>query len=959
MRGSSSARSRTRPRRSAPSSKTRFARQIYPVLTPLAVGPGQPFPYISGLTLSLGVTVRDPDSGEERFARVKVPETLPRFVSIGDRGLSVPLEGVISHHLSWVFPGMELTERAAFRVTRDGDTEISDDADDLLEAVETELRKRRFGAVVRLEVSSSISRAMVARLTERLAVRPDAVYPIHGLLDLREVIQLYDLDRPDLKYEPWAPQTQRRLAKPKDGDLFSEIAASDIVVQHPYDSFATSVETFVRDAAKDPAVATLKTTVYRTSLDSALAPALIEAAEEGKQSVCIVELKARFDERRNIEWARSLEQAGVHVVYGFPDLKIHAKTTLVIRREGDSLQRYAHIGTGNYNATTARIYEDVGLFTADPDITADIADLFNFVTGFGRPRTFRKILVAPFNLRRELTERIRAVGAAATAGEHARIRIKVNNIADPQIVEELYKASQAGAEIDLIVRAVCVLRPGIEGLSERIRVRSILGRFLEHSRLYCFEAGETKSYLLGSADLMPRNLDHRIEMIVPVEAAHVRAEIETIFRRLLSDNSQAWTLEPRRNAGTGSSPSPASGGAPRSWSRCAAACAPGGARRPGPEAPTCGAGHHGGVPVGVIDVGSNTVRLHVAEGGTELYREKAMLRLGEPIERTGGDPGRQAGRDRRHGHRISSPSRADTAPSGPRCSSRARAARRANGAELIARLTAESGVPVRLLSPQEEGRLAFIGAIAATRRGQRALIAVCDVGGGSSQVAVGTRRDGVAWVRSVDIGSMRLTSRLLGDDPPGDAAVARARAEIEPPARGLRAAGARAGARRRRQRPRDPLDRRAGARPRRARRGRRDPRPDACGRDRRSSTTSTPTACGRSRPGPSSSRRCRPACTSRFGSSAAAASARARRSSSPPGAKPPEADRGSSVAAPSRRPTATGRLGSERSACNRRSSRSARAPAERDRAGRAPASARRRTRRTCIASASRPGARAR
>ncbi len=524
--------------------ETRFARQIYPVLTPLAVGPGQPFPYISGLTLSLGVTVRDPDSGEERFARVKVPETLPRFVSIGDRGLSVPLEGVISHHLSWVFPGMELTERAAFRVTRDGDTEISDDADDLLEAVETELRKRRFGAVVRLEVSSSISRAMVARLTERLAVRPDAVYPIHGLLDLREVIQLYDLDRPDLKYEPWAPQTQRRLAKPKDGDLFSEIAASDIVVQHPYDSFATSVETFVRDAAKDPAVATLKTTVYRTSLDSALAPALIEAAEEGKQSVCIVELKARFDERRNIEWARSLEQAGVHVVYGFPDLKIHAKTTLVIRREGDSLQRYAHIGTGNYNATTARIYEDVGLFTADPDITADIADLFNFVTGFGRPRTFRKILVAPFNLRRELTERIRAVGAAATAGEHARIRIKVNNIADPQIVEELYKASQAGAEIDLIVRAVCVLRPGIEGLSERIRVRSILGRFLEHSRLYCFEAGETKSYLLGSADLMPRNLDHRIEMIAPVEAAHVRAEIETIFRRLLSDNSQAWTLNP-------------------------------------------------------------------------------------------------------------------------------------------------------------------------------------------------------------------------------------------------------------------------------------------------------------------------------------------------------------------------------------------------------------------------------
>jgi polyphosphate kinase len=437
---------------------------------------------------------------------------------------------------------MELPEHAAFRVTRDGDTEISDDADDLLEAVESELRRRRFGAVVRLEVSSSISQAMVARLAERLAVRTDAVYPMHGLLDLRDVNQLYDVDRPDLKYEPWVPHTQRRLAKPKDGDLFAEIAAGDIVVQHPYDSFATSVEAFVGGAARDPAVATLKTTVYRTSHDSAVASALIEAAENGKQPVCIVELKARFDERSNIEWARSLEQSGVHVAYGFPDLKIHAKTTLVVRREGDSLQRYVHIGTGNYNSTTARIYEDIGLFTADPDISADVADLFNFVTGFGRPQTFRKILAAPFNLRRELVERIRAVAAAATAGENARIRIKVNNLTDPAIADELYKASQAGAEIDLIVRAVCVLRPGVEGLSERIRVRSILGRFLEHSRLFCFEAGDEKAYLLGSADLMARNLDHRIEMVVPVEAPHVRAEIETIFRRLLADNSQAWIL---------------------------------------------------------------------------------------------------------------------------------------------------------------------------------------------------------------------------------------------------------------------------------------------------------------------------------------------------------------------------------------------------------------------------------
>src|SRR5579884_1835661 len=490
--------------------ETRFAQQIYPVLTPLAVGPGQPFPYISGLSLSLGVTVHDPETGEERFARVKVPETLPRFVAAGNGALLIPLENVISHYLGWLFPGMGVVERAAFRVTRDGDTEISDDADDLLEAVESELQRRRFGAVVRLEVSSSVSRPMLERLTDRLAVRSDAVYPVHGLLDLGDVVQLYELDRPDLKYEPWVPVTQRRLAAPKDGDLFGEIGASDIVVEHPYDSFATSVETFVRSAAHDPAVATLKTTVYRTSHDSALAPALMEAAEFGKQSVCIVELKARFDERRNIEWARSLEQAGVHVVYGFPDLKIHAKTTLVVRREGGLLRRYTHIGAGNDHATTARIYEDVGLFTADPDVGADVADLFNFVTGFGRPQRFRKILAAPFNLRRGLVDAVRQVAAAAAAGEHARIRIKCNNLTDPAIIQELYKASQAGVEIDLVVRAICMLRPGVEGLSERIRVRSILGRFLEHSRLFCFEAGDAKTYLLGSADLMERNLDHRI-----------------------------------------------------------------------------------------------------------------------------------------------------------------------------------------------------------------------------------------------------------------------------------------------------------------------------------------------------------------------------------------------------------------------------------------------------------------
>jgi polyphosphate kinase len=520
-----------------------FTHQIFPVLTPLAVGPGQPFPYISGLSLSLGLLVRDPEAGEERFARVKVPEGLDRFVGIGNRGLLVPLESVLSHFLPRLFPEMEVVQRALFRLTRDGDTEISDDADDLLEAVESDLRNRRFGAVVRMEVSGSISRDMLNRLTERLAISSDQVYAIRGLLDLADVAQLYSLPRPDLKYAPWLPFTQRRLAVSSSDDLFEEIARRDIIVHHPYDSFGTSVEAFLQAAASDPQVVALKTTVYRTSDDSAIAPSLIKASENGKQVVCVVELKARFDERRNIDWARSLEQAGVHVVYGFPDMKIHAKTTLVVRREGDELRRYVHIGTGNYHATTARAYEDVGVFTADAQIGEDIADLFNFVTGFGRPQRFRHLLVSPFNLRKKLVERIKDVADAAAAGKHARIRIKCNSLTHPAVIEELYKASQAGAQIECIVRANCSLVPGIPGLSENIHVRSVLGRFLEHSRLYCFEAGESREYLLGSADLMPRNLDHRIEVVMPVEDTHVRNELESIFKALLADNSQAWELE--------------------------------------------------------------------------------------------------------------------------------------------------------------------------------------------------------------------------------------------------------------------------------------------------------------------------------------------------------------------------------------------------------------------------------
>jgi polyphosphate kinase len=522
----------------------RFEREIYPVLTPLAVGPGQPFPYISGLSNSLAILVRDPDNGEERFARVKVPEGLPRFLEVGKRKALVPLEGVIAHFLARLFPQMEVVERAVFRVTRDADFEVSDEADDLLEAVELELRRRRFGDVVRLEVSGSVSSRMLARLTEGLDVGDDQVYPIRGPLDLADLSQVASLDRPDLKDEPWVPRTPARLAGVSTGEaFFGEIRRGDLLVHHPYDSFVTTFERFVREAARDPAVLGLKTTVYRTSDDSPLVPALIEVAEDGRQSVCIVELKARFDEHRNIEWARAMERAGVHVVYGFPNLKIHAKTTLVVRREGNVLRRYVHLGTGNYHALTARIYEDFGLFTADEEIAADVADLFNYVTGFGRPQQFRKLLVAPFNLRRGIIDEIRAVAKAAASGEHARIRLKTNALTDQTIVEELYSASQAGAEIDIVARSICALRPGVPGLSETIRVRSVLGRFLEHSRFYVFEAGEEANTYLGSADLMTRNLDHRIEIAAPIEDAKIQAQLSSAFDVLLDDNT-AWTLQP-------------------------------------------------------------------------------------------------------------------------------------------------------------------------------------------------------------------------------------------------------------------------------------------------------------------------------------------------------------------------------------------------------------------------------
>ena len=523
-----------------------FQREIYPVLTPLAVGPGQPFPYISGLSLSLAVFVADPETGEERFARVKIPEGLPRFFEIGGRGLYVPLEQVIAHFLPTLFPGATVVERAAFRVTRDADFEVSDDADDLLEAVESQLLKRRFGDVVRVEVSSSASAEMVDRLTRGLDADETQIYRIESPLDLADLMELYALDRPDLKDEPWLPVTPPRLmgAQSDLPRIFDEIRRGDIAVHQPYESFRASFEVFAQATVRDPDVIALKTAVYRTSDDSVLVGSLIQCAEDGKQSVCLVELKARFDERRNIEWSRALEQAGVHVVYGFPDLKIHAKMTLVVRRERTGLRRYAHIATGNYHSATARLYEDFGIFTADEEITADVADLFNYITGFGRPRKFRKLLVAPFTLRSGLVDEIRAVAAAAAAGEKARIRLKVNHLVDPGIVDELYAASQAGASIDVVARTTCALRPGVEGLSENIRVRSVVGRFLEHSRIYSFEAGERSTMYVGSADLMQRNLDHRIEVLAPVENARVRQEANAILDSGLADNSNAWQLGP-------------------------------------------------------------------------------------------------------------------------------------------------------------------------------------------------------------------------------------------------------------------------------------------------------------------------------------------------------------------------------------------------------------------------------
>lgn len=524
-----------------------FHEQVFPALTPLAIGLGRPFPYISNLSLSLAVLLRDPGNDAEVIARVKVPkELLGRFLPIGEGGSTfVPLEEVIAANLDALFPGAEVVDHGYFRVTRDADFTVSDEADDLLQAVQDELRRRRFGEVVRLEVAARTNAKLRAQLIDALRLEDREVYDVDGLIDLADLTELASLPgHARLRYRPWAPVTQPRLQGEDDkpADLFAAIRQGDVLVHHPYDSFVTSVERFVEQAVVDPDVLAIKQTVYRTSDDSPLVPALIRASERGKQAVCMVELKARFDEQANIHWAKALEEAGVHVVYGIPGLKTHVKAILVARREGDRVREYVHIGTGNYNPTTARTYSDVGLFTADPEIGADVAEMFNFLTGYGRPAEYRKVLVAPTTMRDRVLEEIEATIAAHRAGEEARIALKVNALADARCIEALYEASRAGVRVDLNVRGICCLRPGVPGVSENIRVVSVVGRFLEHSRIYAFQRGEETRLLTGSADLMPRNLDHRVELVVPVEDPGLRAELLDVLERCLADDANAWEL---------------------------------------------------------------------------------------------------------------------------------------------------------------------------------------------------------------------------------------------------------------------------------------------------------------------------------------------------------------------------------------------------------------------------------
>ncbi|MDY6870960.1 MAG: RNA degradosome polyphosphate kinase [Actinomycetota bacterium] len=527
---------------------THFHEQVFPVLTPLAVDPAHPFPFVSGLSLNLAITVRHPDDGGQHFARIKVPDNVDRFVRLGLRDEAgevvrfLPMEELIAAFLPVLFPGLDIVEHNAFRITRNADFEVEEDRDeDLLQALERELARRRFGSPVRLEVSDDMTESMLELLLRELDVDPGDVVEVPGLLDLSALWQIYAIDRPALKDRPFVPATPPAFGEretPKS--IFSTLRDGDVLVHHPYDSFSTTVQRFIEQAAADPNVLAIKQTLYRTSGDSPIVNALIDAAEAGKQVVALVEIKARFDEHANIKWARALEQAGVHVVYGLIGLKTHCKTALVVRREGSTIRRYCHIGTGNYNPKTARLYEDVGLLTAAPDIGADLTDLFNSLTGYSRKVSYRNLLVAPYGVRRGIIERIEREVAAARDGADARIRLKANALVDEQVIDALYRASQAGVWVEVVVRGICALRPGAPGFSDNITVRSILGRFLEHSRVIHFLAID--EYWIGSADMMHRNLDRRVEVMAQVKDPRLTTQLDDVFESAMDPATRCWEL---------------------------------------------------------------------------------------------------------------------------------------------------------------------------------------------------------------------------------------------------------------------------------------------------------------------------------------------------------------------------------------------------------------------------------
>jgi polyphosphate kinase len=539
-----------------------FREQVFPVLTPLAVDPAHPFPYISGLSLNLAVVVRDPDSGPELFARIKVPNNVPRFVSVDSPGRAgvaapagsgprrarfVPVEELIAAHLGQLFSGMQIIEHHLFRVTRNAELEVDDDRDeDLLQALERELARRRFGPPVRLEVADSISEHVLDLLVRELDMEPQHVVRVPGVVDLSALWQVYEeVDRPDLKDRPFVPATHPQFAEGETPrSVFSRLRESDILVHHPYHSFSTSVQRFIEQAAADPDVLAIKQTLYRTSGDSPVVDALVAAARAGKQVVVLVELKARFDEQANIGWARMLERAGCHVVYGLVGLKTHCKIAMVVRHESGQLRRYCHIGTGNYHPKTARVYEDFGLLSADPEVAGDLTDLFNVLTGYSRQTAYTRLLVAPHGIRSGIIERIEREAAHVEAGRPGLVQIKVNSIVDEDTIDALYRAGQAGVDVDLIVRGICTLRPGVPGLSERIRVRSVLGRFLEHSRVFRFGNGGDEEFWIGSADLMHRNLDRRVEALVRITDASAQAELRTVLEASTSERSDGFDLRP-------------------------------------------------------------------------------------------------------------------------------------------------------------------------------------------------------------------------------------------------------------------------------------------------------------------------------------------------------------------------------------------------------------------------------